>query len=275
MALSDFERYLLYDTSLLLMQQDMLTNSYFLGSSVGASLREMVLGQQTVQPITQPYDEAITGTLRADAAAVRQNARNVGEAASMMGTAVTAVSQIEDALEQMSDIIEKVDSGDLDPTDATVKADYDGYRDQIKSIISNTDYNSIFFLDSSQWDTEQIDSSGNVYIQAYKNGGFNVTFYPLDDINWDALLSGELSTDLSNQRTLVASYTGDIQTYLDLYERRQSSLEFQQTELESQAELLEQAALARRQSTLPELTAQDLLLSLILGDSGRILDEES
>lgn len=279
MALSEWERLFIYDTSSQILDYDLLTNYYLLGSSVGASLRDMVLQQQPVQSITQPYDEAITGTLRADAAAVGQNARNVGEAASMMGVGATAVSQISDALAEMEDIIDKINDGELDGSDSTVQADYNALRDKIVGLVESSDYNGIYMLDSDQWGTEQIDSNGQVYIQAYKDGGFNLTFYAMDDsvIDWTQLDGADLedSTDRAAQLALVESYTSQSDTILDLYEGRQSSLEFQQTELENQADLLDQAAQARRQSTSSDLSVEDLLLNLLLGDSGKILDESS
>jgi len=283
MALSDWQKLFIYDTSTQLLSQDLLSNYYLLGSQAGASLREMVLAKQPVQPITDPYDEAITGTLRADAAAVAQNARNVGEAADMMGVASSAVSQISDALDDMEEIIEKLDNGDIAYSDS-VRDEYDALRNKIVAIIEDTDFNGIYMLDNAQWGTEQIDSSGQVYIQAFKNGGFNITFSALNDLTinsntWSDFSGADLEVDDATHRQAQQAQVDDFQsaiaTYLDIYEGRQSSLEFQQTELENQANLLEQAALARRQSTTSDLSPEQLLLSLLLGDSGRLLDESS
>lgn len=279
MSLSDWQKLFVYDTSMQLMSQDLMTNYYLLGSEVGASLREMVLAKQPVQPLTNPYDEAITGTLRADAAAVDQNARNVGEAASMMGVASTAVSQIDSALSDMQDIIDAIEEDSSLASDPDIQADYNALRDQIISIVEGSDYNGIYMLDNKQWGTEQINANGQVYIQAYKNGGFDLTFQPMGDdadgIQWSSLIGANLETDFATQRDLVSDYSGKVQTIKDIYEGRQSSLEFQQTELEKQSDLLEQAAQARRQSTSSGLTPEQLLLSLLLGDSGRLLDESS
>ncbi len=283
MALSNWERLFIYDTSQQLLSQDLLTNYYMLGSQVGASLRDMVLNKQPVQPLTNPYDEAITGTLRADAAAVRQNARNVSEAASMMGIAASGVSQINDALNEMEDIIEKIDAGELDGTSTTVQDDYAAQVTKIKSIFNNTDYNGIYMLDSSQWGTEQIDSNGQVYIQAFKEGGFDITFYSVSDLtvdggkDWDSFDETNLSSDAGRdiEQALIDDFQSAITSIQEIYQGRQSSLEFQQTELENQADLLDQAVLARRQSTSSDLTAEQLLLKLLLDDSGTLLDETS
>ena len=272
MVLDAYQRYFIYDYSMDLLQQDMLTNAYFTGSAVGASLRDMVLARQPVQPLTQPYDEAITGTLRADAAAVAQNARNVAEAASMVGTAKTAVAQINDALSSMEDIIDKINAGELSASSSVVQADYDALRDQITGIMESTDYNGIYMLDSTRWDTDQIDTNGRVYIQAYKDGGMYVTFHDLNAIDWSQLDGADLATDLSGQLALVESYSSDIATILDVYTGKQESLEYQATQLEAQSDLLTQAATARRQSST---SAEDALLSLLLSGSGTLLDETS
>lgn len=276
MALSEFQRYMIYDTSLQLLQQDMLTNSLFAGSRVGASLRDLVLQRQPVQPLTNPYDEAITGTLRADAAAVRQNARNVGEAAALTGVATTAVTQISDALTEMQSIITKLNDGDLTYS-TQIRDQYNALRDKVTSIVTNTDYNGIFMLDSSKWGTEQIDSSGKVYIQAFTNGGFDLGFHSMDNMAWSDLDGSALSTanGRSAQATKLTDLQGTTSAIQDMYSGRQSGLESQQTQLETQADFLDQAVKARRQSTAPTTSLEQSLLNLFLGDSGTILDESS
>lgn len=281
MALTNLEKYLIFDTTSQLLQQDILTNNYLLGSTVGASLRDMVLNQQRIQPLTQPYDEAITGTLRADAAAVRQNSRNVSEAASLMGTGASAVAQMYDALEQMEGIIDDLDSGDLTYS-SSVANDFDALVAKITGLIESTDFNGINMLDSSQWGTEQIDSNGQVYIQAYKDGGFNLTFHPLDSLTidgntWSDFDGTALSADpdRQTQQDMVDDFLASISTFQEMYEGRQASLEFQVSELENQADLLEQAAQNRRQSTTTSSTSvEDLLLNLLLGSSS-IVDEDA
>lgn len=277
MALSDFEKSFIYDVSSRLLTQDLLNNAYFAGSQVGRSLRDLVLAKQPVQPLTNPFDEAITGTLRGDAAAVRQNADNVTEAATLVGTAQSGTSQILETLGAMEDIIEKINAGELDASDPEVQADYDALRDQIIGIYENTDYNGIYMLDSSKWGTDQIDSSGQVYIQAYKEGGFNVSFHsvddPVDGSAWTDLQGSDLETDLAGQTLLVDEFTSAITTIDDIYLNRQTMLESQATSLDNQAALLDQAVEARRQNST-SLSVENLLINLILRESGSLLDEE-
>lgn len=277
MALSDVERQFIYNYSMQLLQQDILTNSLFAGSSVGRDLRSMVLAKQPVQPLTNPFEAAISGTLRGDAAQVRQSSRNVQEAASMVGTARTGVAQIADALSDMEDIIDKINSGELDQTSAVVQSDYDALRDKIEGLVSSTDYNGIAMLDSSQWGTNQIDSNGNVYIQSTRDGGFDVTFHAMDDIDWSQLIGSQLDDsgggDRAAQLALVQNYQGQVDAILDVYEKKEDSLNSQVLHLESQAQVIDQAVAARSPETTNSV--EQLLLNLLLKETGTVVDESS
>ncbi len=273
MAINDLYKVLAYDTSMQMLQQDMLMNAYFHGSTVGANLRSMILGRQPVQPLTNPFDEAITGKMRSDSAVIRQNARNVKEAAAMMGVAANAVGTIKTTLEEMKDLAQKVSDGDL-AYSPTVQEEYDALRDKIKSIVDTTSYNGIALLDSGAWGTDQISSEGNVQIQGFLDGSFNVTFRGLDGVNWDALDGAKLEDatpgDLQGQLDLLSGHIGDITTIEDIYTRRQDGLDYQAAGLESQADLLDQAVEARRHT--PTLSLEDILLRLLFRDSGTVMD---
>jgi len=275
-ALTDLEKLFVYSTANQIWQQDLLMNAYFQGSSVGANLREMMLGQPAVKPLTNPYDEAMTGRLRADSATIRQAARNVQEASSMVGIAAEAVGQIRTILEEMEDIATQVKEGDLDGSSSSVQSDYDALRDKITGIIESTQYNGIALLDSGAWGTEQIDSGGNVFIQSSlsgTNGGFDVTFQALDNVAWSDLDGTELAnaSGLQDQLDTLSEYIGDMSTREDLYARREDGLASQAVSLDSQADLLDQAVEARRQT--PALSLEEILVRLLLRDTGTLLDE--
>lgn len=279
MALTDLERLFVYTTANQIWQQDLLMNAYFQGSSVGANLREMILGRPAVKPLTNPYDEAMTGRLRADSATIRQAARNVQEASSMVGIAAEAVGQIRTVLEEMQDIAKQVKEGDLTYS-ASVAADYNALRDKITGIVESTQYNGISLLDSDAWGTEQIDAGGNVFIQSTlrgTDGGFNVTFRPLDTVNWSALdgtdLEDDPSGELQDQLDTLSGYIGDMSTQEELYSQREDGLTSQAVSLEGQADLLDQAVEARRQT--PTLSLEEILVRLLLRDTGTLLDEIS
>ena len=272
MALSDLEKSFIFEYSQRLLSQDMLTNSLFAGSGVGRDLRSLILARQPVQPLTNPSEAALTGTLRADAGVVRQNAANVGEGANMVGIAKTAVGQIADALTDMEDIIDRINNGELSASSSVVQSDYNALRDKITGLISGTDYNGISLLDGSQWGSDQIDSDGNVWIQGYKNGGFDITFHNLDGLSWSGLSGADLVGDITTQLAAVESLSSDVDAILDLYQNKQSSLEYQQTQLSTQADLLEQAV-ANRSPQSSSLTAEQLLLNLIFADTGSVIDE--
>lgn len=295
MALNDLERYLIFNTHNHLWQQDMLMNAYFRGSSVGANLREMMIGRPPVQPLTNPFDEAITGQLRSDSRAIRRNAANVQEAAQVMGVASEAVSTMKTVLEEMEELLKKIkeerdlyyddeenqNNGDPDGTFETSdanKEDYKSLKNRLTSIIESTTYNSIPLLDGSQWPgTEQIDDDGNIFIKGLpgRDNGFNITFRDLDSMQWDELDESELDdnngNNVENQLELVSDLLGDITLTQDLYSSRKSSLEFQSASLESQADLLDQAVEARRQT--PTLSLEEILVDLLLRYSGNIMNQ--
>ncbi|MGL1862464.1 MAG: flagellin [Pseudodesulfovibrio sp.] len=276
MALTDIEKSYIYNYSTQLLQQDMLTNQLFGSSKVGQDLRSLVLGEPVrAETFTNPYEEAISGTLRADAGSTRQASRNVGEAASMMGVARTDMATIVDALGDMEDIIDKINTGELDATSAVVQADYDALRDKITGTISNSDFNGIALLDGTQWDTDQIDTNGNVFIQSNKSSGFNITFHNVDDYDWASLQGSELDDasggDIAAQLANVQSYLGDMEAIVDMYGSKEDSLESQTMHLQSQAQLLDQAAQMRKPSD-PTYSLEQLLADLVARSTGSIFD---
>lgn len=275
MALSKAEQYLIYDTSLQLLQQDLLTNTLFQNGPVGRSLRDMVLSRQPVQPLTNPYDEAITGSLRADSRTTMQNSRNVTEAASMVGIAEEGVAGIQSALEEMQGIIADINSGKLDKTSTIVRDNYNDLKTKVLGYISNTEYNGIHMLDSTKWGTDQISSSGAVHVQAFKDGGFNVQFQAVNSLNFAGLSGADLANDTTraDQNALLSSLHSEVSAVQDMYASRQESLTYQAERLKSQSGLLDQAVEARRQT--PTATVADLLLDLVLKDSGSLLDQSS
>lgn len=278
MALTDIEKGFIYDYSLQLLQQDMLTNRLFGGSSVGRDLRSLVLGEPVrAATFTNPFEEAISGTLRGDAAGVRQAARNVGEAASMMGVARTGMATVVDALNDMEDMIDQINAGELDGGSAVVQADYNALRDKITGAVSSADFNGIAILDSGQWGTDQIDADGNVYIQSSKDGGFNITFHSVDTpssgVSWSDLDGASLGAGgtRATQLGYVQSLQSEMSSILSIYEGKEDSLQAQQLSLEGQAQLLDQAAQIRKPSD-PDYSLEQLLADLIARQTGTIYD---
>ncbi|BDQ36123.1 hypothetical protein SYK_04830 [Pseudodesulfovibrio nedwellii] len=274
MSLSDIEKNFLYTYSSQLLQQDMLTNQLFGASKMGQDLRSLVLGGPVrAETFTNPFEEAISGQLRSDAGATRQASRNVGEAASMVGVARTDMATIADALEDMEDIIDKINTGELDENSAVVKADYDALLDKITGTISNSDYNGIALLDGSQWGTDQIDATGNVHIQSSKSGGFDVTFHNVDGYDWTVFDSADLvdAGDRATQLASVQSYLSDMSAIQDVYAGKEDSLQAQELHLQSQAQLLDQAAQMRKPSD-PSYSMEQLLADLIIRESGTLFD---
>jgi flagellin len=259
-----------------MLQNDLLTNAMLYGSGVGQNLRDMVLAQNPIKPLTNPFEQAITGRLRSDAASTRQYANNVQEAASMVGMGREAVGQIQSSLNEMEEIIEKINAGELDASSATVQENYNDLRNKVQGLVEDTDYNGIYMLDKNKWGTEQISAEGKVYIHSDDDGGFNVNFYPMNeedsDLNWSELEGSKLETDLSGQQALVDEYQGTVSTIHDMYENKEGSLSAQAASLNNQADILDQAVQSRMTSTL---SVEQILLEIILGDSGGIIDEST
>ena len=276
MALTDIEKNFIYNYSQQLLQQDMLTNQLFGSSQVGQDLRSLVLGGPVrAATFTNPFEEAISGTLRADANATKQASRNVGEAASMMGIAHNSMSTIVDTLESMEDIISDIEAGNLDATSSIVQSDYDALRDKITGLISSTDYNGIYFLDSTQWGTDQINASGQVYVQSNTNGGFNLAFHSVDggsaSTDWSDLSGAALDGSLATQKSFVDNLKQWASSIEDMYNVKEDSLFNQQTQLEGQAQLLDNAAQLRKPSD-PNYSLEKLLADLLIQETGTIYD---
>ncbi|MUM78449.1 flagellin [Pseudodesulfovibrio sp. F-1] len=280
MALSDIEKSFIYEYSARLLERDMLTNQLFAGSAVGRNLRSLVLGQPVrAQTFTNPFEDAISGTLRADAGATRQAARNVGEAASMMGVARTGVSTITGALRDMQEIIDKINSGELDGSSSVVQGDYNALRDKIVGTISGTDFNGISMLDSAKWGTSQIGMDGKVFIQSGPKGGFDISFHAVDTpssgVAWADLAGADLGAEgtRANQLGYVQALASEMDSVQSMYRSKEDSLHSQELALQSQAQILDNAARLRKPSD-PGMTLEKLLAELILKESGTIFDSK-
>jgi len=280
MALSDLQKLFVVSTSTQMWQQDLLMNAYFQGSAVGANLREMILGQQPVKPLTNPFDEAITGRLRSDSAAIRRAGKNVLEASSMVGVAAQATGSIKSILEEMQSLAQQVKDGELTYS-ADIANQYNALRDSIKPIIEGTYHNGIALLDKAQWDTDQISADGKVHIQSLASaaggGGFDVVFQEVDKAGLAALSGGNLEDNpagsLQTELDTLSTHIGDMTTLEDIYSQREDGLTYQAAALNSQSDLLDQAVEARRQT--PTLSLEEILIRLLMRDTGTLVDELS
>jgi flagellin len=281
MALSDLQKLFVVSTATQMWQQDLLMNTYFQGSAVGANLRNMMLGRQPIKPLTNPFDEAITGRLRSDSAAIRRAGKNVQEASAMVGIAAGAVGTIKSVLVEMQSIAQQIKDGDLTYS-ADVANQYNSLRDSIKPIIEGTYHNGIALLDKNQWGTDQISAEGKVYIQSLlgtraAGGGFDVVFQELDKAGLEALSGANLENDpagsLQAELDKLSKYVSDMNNLEEIYSQRTGGLQYQATALDSQADLLDRAVDARRQA--PTLSLEEILIRLLLRQTGTLIDETS
>jgi flagellin len=281
MALSDLQKLFVVSTATQMWQQDLLMNAYFQGSAVGANLRNMLLGRQPVKPLTSPFDEAITGRLRSDSAAIRRAGKNVQEGSAMVGVAASAVGAIKGILEEMQSLARQIKDGELTYS-ATVANQYNALRDSMRPIIEGTYHNGIALLDKNQWGTEQISAGGKVYIQSLlgtraAGGGFDLAFHELDKTGLGALAGANLENNpegsLQSELDKLSTYIGDMKNLQEIYSQRAVGLQYQAAALDSQADLLDQAVQARRQT--PALSLEEILIRLLLRQTGTLVDETS
>lgn len=281
MALSDLQKLFIVSTATQTWQQDLLMNAYFQGSAVGANLRNMLLGRQPVKPLTNPFDEAITGRLRSDSAAIRRAGKNVQEGSAMVSVAANAVGAIKSVLEEMQSLAQQVKDGELTYS-ATVASQYNALRDSIRPIIEGTYHNGIALLDKNQWGTDQISSAGKVYIQSLlgtraAGGGFDLVFHELDKAGLGALSGANLANSpagsLQAELDTLSVHVGNMENLQEIYSKRSSGLQYQAAALDSQADLLDQAVEARRQA--PALSLEEILIRLLLRQTGTLVDETS
>lgn len=270
------------DYSLQLLQQDMLTNSLFMGSTTGKSLRDMVLAESAVPNRTNPTAMALSGRLRADAGTLRQASKNVSEAQGIMDTASSAVGSIKTILDSMKGIADKVAAGTMTTADA--KPLYTSLRDEMRGIITATSYNGIALLDGSAWSGDSrltTSGSGNsltgsVHIQS-GNDGFSLSLLDMKSDLYNAFDDG--TADLANAAAAAATAARlstsatSVSGVADIYTSRASSLAGHSAALAKQAEFMDAAAKTREKGN-DNRSTEELLLDLILRNSGTVVDED-
>lgn len=283
MSLSAYQREFIYNYSMQLLQQDMLTNALFAGGEVGADLRGMVLPARAGAPIrTNPSEEAVTGQLRADAAALRQAGRNVGEAAAIYESMASATTTLKTNFKRMQEIIDQVQAGSL--SGATAQSEYADIEAQNQSIIQTLRYNGIYLMDGSgsNWSgdarlTSVTATEAKLYIQSDSkaNQGFKLTltnfaeFYDTAKAynSSNIVLWTPASADLVAAEAALNPDAARISAYVDAFASRKASMQSQQDALESQAAALDSVVAHAR------VTARDtlsLLMEYILGRSGSV-----
>jgi flagellin len=285
--------------ALQLSMQDMFSGSWFSSALMNRVWTEMLRSSVTgIIRNTGGADllgAALGGSLRGDAAMLRQASSNVSEAQTMMNMAANAAGSIASQLKEAQTLADDFFTATqgMIPTDPDYAPIYDRFQAQYKalsknidSIIKNTMYNGIALLDGSAWASDErlsvIGGAGNpaasVHIQA-GDSGFPLTFHNMTpeffNIAQHALTNPPNPADppgtpgLPRQDVLteLSSLQSSAQTLADVYAGRAGSLQNQAMSLQSQAKILEEAA-AQRSKTPAPVSAENLLLNLILRDSG-------
>ncbi|MCL1986275.1 MAG: hypothetical protein FWG59_07500 [Betaproteobacteria bacterium] len=278
--------------ALQLSVQDIFSSSWFSSALMNRVWTEMM--RSSLNGLIRntggadPLGAALGGRLRGDAAMLRQASSNVSEAQSMMSMAAAATGNIASQLKEAQKLAG--DFLDLDPDDPNYmtlaekfQAQYETISKNIDSIIKTTMYNGIALLDGSAWGTDERlsvarDAGNNpvaasIHIQA-GDDGFPLTFSNMstefaDVVNGHPLFSDPEGTPRPEVLTELSHLQSSAQIMADLYAGRAGSLQGQATSLQSQSKILEEAATQRAGTPAP-MGMQNILLNLILRDSGSI-----
>ena len=274
--------------ALQLSMPEMFAGSWFSGALMNRVWTEMMLaGVNGLIRNTGGADllgAALGGRLRGDAAILRQASSNVSEAQNMMNMAANAAGSIAGLLKEAKTLADDflaatgLNPGAYDALYERYQPLYEAISKNIDSIIKNTAYNGIALLDGSAW-TESDERlaitrgvhdnplAASVHIQAGESG------FPLSFSNMDADFSSIVTKCGLYGNPAIAkglsSLQRSAQNLADLYAGRAGSLKSQDASLQSQAKILEEAA-AQRAKTPAPASAENLLLNLILRDSGGI-----
>ena len=157
---------------------------------------------------------------------------------------------------------------------------YEALSKNIDNIIKNTTYNGIALLDGNAWGDERLSVARNasnepmaasVHIQAGENG-FPLTFSNMSTDFFNVVNKRGLYNNPA-VLTGLSSLQSSAQNLAYLYAGRAGSLQSQATSLQGQAKILEEAA-AQRAKTPAPVSPENLLLNLILRDSGSIFSSK-
>jgi flagellin len=279
MALSDFEKSTIYDYSLRLLQQDILTNATFASSQVGKDLRDLVLQKQPARTPKDPMQQALSGTLRADSRTLRAAAGNVTEAQHLYETAQSGSGAIKNNIERMQEIIQGVDDGTY--TQAEVQNEYDDLIDSINATVDNTSFNGISLLNKNDWSSDnRISVSGNTGTFDVFAGGSTPMQQSLTDmysmvVNDGSAIFASTDLDAANRSTALTTLSNTlslVSSLNDSYSNKASSLEFSASSLQTQADVAHDAATNRAPDNVKPL--EELLLDYISSQTGNILDTD-
>lgn len=267
---------MLMEYSLQLLQQDMLTNSLFMGGPVGRSLRDLMFTETQSLKFTDPTAAALSGRLRADAGMLRQASNNVFEAESVMDLASESTTTLKDAFTRMKELANGVATGTM--TYASVQAEYNSLASQITQTIASASYNGIALQDGTAWAADdRVTVSGGSGIIKIQSGtsSFDLALYDFSSFK-NAFNSTQINT-VGKAAAMVNTLSGHIttvDTVASNYAERSTLLDGQATSLAAQAEIMETAARTREKSS-DGRTLEELVLDLLLRETGTITDEEA
>lgn len=271
---------LLYSPLLAILQQQLINQ---LAEGGSGSLADALLQrrQKTGREIAA---EAVTGRIRSDAGMLRQASRNVGEGGAIAAVAKEGVSSMLASLKQMKQLADSLSPDS--PADAVAAASdaYAGLASGVKSTIRKTNYNGISLMDKTAWaDDDRVtvhDSgpspvTGTIAIWA---GGANrdLTLADFSEIAAEPASALNATLDASNADALSGSLSELIKTtemHEKSYASLASSMSAEAKSIDRQASILDTTA-ARSIAGAGKDSAS-LLLSLLLGNQGKLINKQS
>jgi len=273
--------------ALQLSMQDMFSSSWFSNALMSKVWTEMMRSSVTgLIRNTGGADlvgAALGGRLRGDAAMLRQASSNVSEAQSMMHVAAEAVGNIAGQLKEAHKLANEYLALGLDDASmrAALQAQYESISKNIDCIIKSTMYNGIALLDGRAWKGDERLSvigdatdpaAASAHIQA-GDSSFPLTFSNMIPEFFDIVSKSKYALDNDDVLTALSSLQSSAQSLADLYVGRAGSLRSQATSLQSQANILDEAAAQRARTPAP-VSPENVLLNLILRDSGSMFSSK-
>lgn len=283
----------LFNMALQLSVQDIFTGSWFTNAIMHKVWAELVRARvdgliQSTRGSLDLTGQALGGRLRGDAAMLRGAASNVQEARAMMDTAASAAASIAEQTGEAGKLMQEFldAAAGMDPAGTDYGAllgqyapRYEAISKSIGSLVGNTRYNGIALLDGAAWAADErvsgipaggVPTAGSVHIQAGTDG-FPLTFTNMRPQFADLSSVHALNGANADSVSALSALQGTAQSLADMYAGRAGGLKGQAVSLQSQAAVLEEAALRRAEG--PSFgDPGNLLLNLILRDTGSLFN---
>lgn len=280
MSYGTFDSNTLAQYSLNLLRGQMITQ--LIGGQVmsGLSLTDFILGrsQQRKRSGTDIMNDALTGLMRSDAAALRQGSKNMDQAKALMQTGAEALKGISTNVGRMREIVDSLVGMPNTPERTALRNEYFSLASNIINTIEGTSFNGLKVLDGTDWANHEgitpNGDTGKLSLQAggsaseltlYNLGSYKEFFERTNVLNNNPMLSATAST--------LEQFSGLLGSMTESYEARASLLGSESASLQRRADILDEAT--SRAKPGDEQSLRDILVDILMRDSGSVLDASS